>query len=149
MPGPPSLWDPRSSGSVMLRGAPTFGPPDWDFLTSTVELLHCPHNGTEVPCNPAVIPPFVQLDTLHEWTVASFSSTGLLSVIYYRGLLHHGESPGPLAAVPHVRRLRQATQFQEQFPKPLPLVQFHVHKFKCHRLGPGAAHDCLRPDVAD
>jgi len=66
----------------MLRDSPNFEPLDWDFLTSTLELLNCPHNGTEVLCNPSVIPPFVQFDTLHGWTVASLSSTGLLSVIY-------------------------------------------------------------------
>ena len=100
----------------MLHDSVNFEPLDWDFLTSTLGLLNCPHNGTEVPCNSSVNPPSVQFDTLREWTVASFSSTGLLSVICYPELLHHGDSAGPLAAVPHVRRLGQAAQFQQQFP---------------------------------
>jgi hypothetical protein len=104
MPWPPSLWDLFSSGSMTLRGSLTVGLLDWDVLTSTVELLHCAHNGTEVTCDPAVIPPFGQLDRLHEWTVPSISSTGLLSVIYYRDLLHQSDSTRPLAAIHHVRR---------------------------------------------
>lgn len=83
----------------MLRGSLTFEPLDWDFLTSTLELLHCPHNGTEVPCDPGVISPFVQSDTLHGRTGTSFSSAGGLSVIDYRKLLHQGDTPRPLAAI--------------------------------------------------
>ena len=100
----------------MLRGPLTFEPLDWDSLTSTVELLHCLHNGTEVPCNPGVIPPVVQFSTLHERTVPFFRGTGALSAIYSGELLHEGDSPWPLGAIHHIRRLRQSAQFQQQLP---------------------------------
>jgi hypothetical protein len=63
----------------MLRGHQP-----WRHSNSTLELLNCPHNGTEVPCDPAVISPFVQLDLLHERTVPLFPGTGAFSVIFLK-----------------------------------------------------------------
>ena len=86
----------------MLRGPSTFEPTDWDLLTSTVGLLHCHHNGTEVPCDSCVSSPFGQLSTLHERTVLYILRTGGVSVTYDPELLHDGESARPLGAIHHV-----------------------------------------------
>lgn len=97
----------------MLRGSSTFEPTHWNLFTSTVGLLHCPNNGTEVPCDPCVSSPFVQFNTLHERTVPFSLRAGSLSVMYDQELLQDGDSPRPFAAIHHVRGLRQSAQFQK------------------------------------
>ena len=102
----------------MLRGSSTFEPVHWNLLTSTVGLLPCPHNGTEVPCDPCVSSPLVQFNTLHEWPVSFILRTGPLSVMCDQELLQDGDSARPFAAIHHVGGLRQSAQFQKQLPQP-------------------------------
>ena len=100
----------------MLRGSGTFEPTDWNLLTSTLGLLHCPHNGTEVPCDPCVSSSLGQSNTLNERTEPYILRTGRLSVTRNRELLQDGDSARSLAAIYHVGGLGQPAQFQEQFP---------------------------------
>lgn len=99
----------------MLPGSSPFEPTDWNLLTSTLGLLHCPYNGTEVPCDPCVSSPFVQCNTLHERTAPYILRTGRLSVTRKQELLHDGDSPRPFGAIHYIGGLWQPTQFQKQF----------------------------------
>src|SRR5882762_424142 len=58
---------------------------------------------------------------------------------------HATTAPG---AIGDLRNHRHSTQLQQQFPQSVALIEFHVHEFESHCLGPRSADNCLRLDVA-